>query len=128
MKTKDRWVLVVDDNKSIRELVSDIVSHLGFNVAQASDGAEAFALFSEHGFDLILTDFQMPVMDGLHLASRIKNDSPGTPVVLITGSVREGVEKRMEKRSVDRVVYKPFRVEQLLETITAFMGAAPCPV
>ena len=121
--SEGRWVLVVDDNKGVREAVSDIVALMGFNVAQASNGAEALALFSQRVFDLILTDLQMPGMDGLNLASRIKGESPETPVVLITGSMREMVEKRMETRPVDGVVYKPFRAEEIMEMVVSFMGA-----
>jgi CheY-like chemotaxis protein len=120
--SENRWVLVVDDNDCVRELVSSIVALQGYRVVQASDGAEALDLFSQRGFDLILTDLQMPRMDGLSLASKIKDDSPSTPIVLITGSMRDWVEKLVQERPVDRVLYKPFRVEEILETIMAFMG------
>lgn len=117
---EERWVLIVDDSRQVREAVSHVVSLLGFKVAQASSGAEALVLFSRRAFDLILTDLQMPGMDGLNLASRIKGESPATPVVLITGSVREAVEKRMASPSVDGVVYKPFSLEELADVVISF--------
>jgi CheY-like chemotaxis protein len=120
--SEGRWVLVVDDNPNLREAISRVVALLGFEVAQASNGTEALALFAERGFDLILTDFQMPGMDGLRLASRIKDESPTTPVVLITGSMRGWVEKRMGERPVDRIVYKPFGMDELVETVVSFTG------
>jgi CheY-like chemotaxis protein len=121
-KPEGRWVLVVDDDKTVREAISQIVALLGFKVDQASNGTEALTKFSQRGFDLILTDFQMPEMDGLGLASRIKVDSPTTPVVLITGSLRGWVEKQTRGRPVDRVVYKPFGMDELVETIVSFTG------
>jgi CheY-like chemotaxis protein len=120
--SEERWVLVVDDSDALRETISRVLVLMGFKVAQASNGAEALTLFSQRGFDLILTDFQMPGMDGLRLASRIKDESPSTPVVLITGSMKEWIEKRMRDKPVDRVVYKPFRVEELVETVVSFTG------
>jgi CheY-like chemotaxis protein len=117
-----RWVLVVDDNKTVREAVSSIVTLLGFKVAQASNGEEALSLFSQRGFDLVLTDLQMPGMDGLCLASKIKGESPETPVVLITGSMKEWVEKRMEESPVDHVIYKPFSVSEIMDTAMTFAG------
>lgn len=122
-ESESRWVLVVDDNESVREAISSIVVLLGFKVAQASNGTEALTLFSQRGFELILTDLHMPVMDGLTLASRIKGESPATPVVLITGSMRGWVEKRIENRPFDGVLYKPFRMEEIMDTVVAFTGA-----
>lgn len=121
-ESEGKWVMVVDDNDGVREALSRIMALLGFEVAQASNGMEALALFSQRGFELILTDLHMPGMDGLNLASRIKCESPATPVVLVTGSMKGSVEKRMEDRPVDAVVYKPFRVEELLDAVRSFTG------
>jgi two-component system response regulator MprA len=112
-----RRILVADDNKAIRNAVSKFLEFMGFEVALAGTGIEALAVFLESSFDLVLTDFQMPAMDGLSLARHIKARSPSTPVILITGSDRETVRNKAEGGPVDSVIFKPFRLEDLHRTI-----------
>jgi CheY-like chemotaxis protein len=90
---------------------------LGFEVALAANGIEALAAFLDRSFDLVLTDLQMPVMDGLRLAGRIKERSPSTPVILLTGADRETVLPRVERESVDSVIFKPFQLVDLQKTV-----------
>jgi CheY-like chemotaxis protein len=69
-----RRILVAEDNKAFQDIVSGFLEFLGFEVALAGNGIEALAIFIESIFDLVLTDLQMPAMDGLKLASHIKKD------------------------------------------------------
>ena len=116
-KAKSKRILVADDNKAIRDLVSGFLEFLGFEVALAGNGIEALAVFLESTFDLVLTDLEMPIMDGLSLASHIKARAPSTPVILLTGSDRETVRKKVERGPVDSVIFKPFRLEDLQNTV-----------
>jgi CheY-like chemotaxis protein len=110
-------ILVADDDKRIQDVVSELLEFMGFEVALAGNGIEAMAVFLDSSFDLVLTDLQMPVMDGLSLASHIKERSPSTPVILLTGSDGETVRKKMERAPVDSVIFKPFRLEDLQRTV-----------
>jgi CheY-like chemotaxis protein len=112
-----RRILVADDNRTIRNAISTFLGFMGFEVALAGTGIEALAAFLESSFDLVLTDLQMPAMDGLSLARHIKERSPSTPVILITGSDRETVRRKVERAPVDSVIFKPFRLEELLRTV-----------
>jgi CheY-like chemotaxis protein len=112
-----RRILVAEDNKSIQDVVSRILKFMGFEVALAGNGIEALSVFLDSSFDLVLTDLQMPNMDGWSLASRIKERSPNTPVVLMTGADRETVLKKVERGPVDSVIFKPFRLEDLQRTV-----------
>jgi CheY-like chemotaxis protein len=112
-----RRILLAEDNRTTRDIVSRFLEFLGFEVALAANGIEALAVFIERSFDLVLTDLQMPAMDGLSLASHIKERSPGTPVILITGSDRETVRKKVKRVPVDSVLFKPFRLEDLQRTV-----------
>ena len=92
-----RRILLADDNKAVRDAVSWFLEFMGFEVALAGNGIEALAVFIESSFDLVLTDLAMPVMDGLSLADQIKTRAPRTPVILLTGSDRETVRKKVER-------------------------------
>lgn len=110
-------ILVAEDNKSIQDVVSRFLDFMGFEVALAGNGVEALSLFLANPFDLVLTDLEMPVMDGWRLTHCIKERSPNTPVVLMTGGDRETVWKKVEGGPVDSVIFKPFRLEDLQRTV-----------
>jgi CheY-like chemotaxis protein len=109
-------ILVVDDHRGVRDAMAWLLSDLGYDVAVAADGEEALILFQDSTFGLVLTDLNMPGMDGWGLAGRIKKDS-NTPVVLITASDRRSVEARIKDSAVDSVLFKPFRVEDLVAVV-----------
>ena len=116
-------ILVADDSKTIRDLVSKFLGFLGFEVALAGNGIEALAVFLDRSFDLVLTDLQMPAMDGLSLAGHIKERSPNTPVILLTGADRETVLKKVERGPVDSIIFKPFRLEDLQRTVQGALAS-----
>jgi len=122
-KTISKRILVAEDNEAIRDLVSELLEFLGFEVALAINGIEALAVFLESFFDLVLTDFEMPAMDGLSLAGHIKERSPSTPVILLTGADRETVLKKVERGPVDSVIFKPFSLEDLQRTVQGALAS-----
>ena len=93
-------ILVVDDEKSIRDCLSDMLSFMGFEVAVAGSGNEGLNLFLKNSFDLVPTDLEMPGLDGRTLALRIKDKSPHTPVVLMTGSEEGTVMERLKESCI----------------------------
>jgi CheY-like chemotaxis protein len=117
-----RRILVVDDDKGVRDAMAGILSDLGYDVSAAADGDEALVLLQDSTVGLVLTDLNMPGMDGLSLARRIKEDS-STPVVLITASDRRSVEPRLKDSVVDSVLFKPFRVEELMAVVMKAFSA-----
>jgi CheY-like chemotaxis protein len=112
-----RRILVAENNKSIQDVVSRFLDFMGFEVALAGNGVEALSLFLKNSFDLVLTDLEMPIMDGGSLTHCIKEKSPNTPVVLMTTADREIVSKKVERGPVDSVLFKPFRLEALQRTV-----------
>ena len=110
-------ILIVDDSKDIRDILSKVISLMGFEAAVASNGNEALNLFLTNSFDLVLTDLEMPDIDGWTLALHIKDKSPNTPVVLITGSEKEAVMERLEGSSIDSILFKPFMLEDIQKTV-----------
>jgi CheY-like chemotaxis protein len=116
-------ILVVDDDEGIRDIISTALSGIGYDVVTASRGTEALNLLPKGSFALVLTDLQMPGMDGWSLASRIKERFPRIPVVLMTASGKEAVMERMKGSSVDYVIFKPFRLEDILKAAEKLSGA-----
>jgi two-component system response regulator FlrC len=118
-----RRIMVVDDDEGIRHILSMALFGMGYEAVDASSGTEALNLLLKSSFALVLTDLEMPGMDGWNLASRIKNRFPNIPVILMTGHAREDVMERMKGSSVDYVIFKPFRLEDILKTAEKLLGA-----
>ena len=114
-------ILIVDDAKAIRDILSKALPLMGFEAAVASNGNEALNLFLTNSFDLVLTDLEMPDLDGWTLAIRIKDKSPNTPVVLITGSEKKAVMKRLKGSCIDSILFKPFTLEDLQKTVQTML-------
>ena len=110
-------ILIVDDSKDIRDILSKMLSLMGLEAAVASNGNEALNLFLTDSFDLVLTDLQMPDMDGWTLALHIKDKSPNTPVVMITDSERKAVMERLKGSCIDSILFKPFMLEDIQKTV-----------
>jgi CheY-like chemotaxis protein len=121
----NRRIMVVDDDEGMRHIVSTALSGMGYDVLTASGGTEALNLLLKSSFALVMTDLQMPGMDGWSLASRIKDRFPGTPVILMTGYEKKEVMERMKGSPVDYVIFKPFRLEDILKAAEKMLGAEP---
>lgn len=115
-------ILVVDDDEGIRDMLSFLLSRLGYRVVLAANGLEALGLFLKNSFSLVLTDFSMPEMDGITLAARVKITSPKTPIIMITGSqIQEGVERGC----VDYILSKPFQLEEVRRAVEMALAGTP---
>ena len=80
-------ILLVDDNVSGSTARKTVLEELGLKINMASSGAEALDQFSKQKFDLVVTDFKMPRMDGLELIGRLRKLEPDIPIVLVSGFV-----------------------------------------
>jgi CheY-like chemotaxis protein len=116
----DVRILVVDDNHGLRIAVSKMLSRLGYEVSSADSGENGLSIFFKNRFDIVLSDYEMPGMDGVAFACRIKNISPRTRVVIMTGAGKETVFSR-ESTAVDEVVSKPFTLAEIDETQCRFL-------
>jgi CheY-like chemotaxis protein len=113
-------ILVVDDEPFFRSPVSTILRKAGFHTIEARDGFEAYEIVRAIGasVELLLTDFQMPRMDGLSLIESVRELHPKMPVLLMTGS-------RLENRPRSyAVLNKPIGREELLQAVRSAIAAA----
>ncbi len=108
-------VLVVDDEETIREVVSSMLSQAGYYARKAASGMEALELLDcGEEFDLILTDLMMPEMDGIALLEKIKERFPDVPVVMVTAVHDISVALAAIRNGAYDYLLKPFEREQLL--------------
>ena len=119
---QSRRILVVDDEKSIQEVLKALLTAMGYEVVSAGSGREGLHLFLENPIELVLTDLNMPGMDGFSFASHIKRKSPGTRVVLITGLEKGAVDENLKRGCIDSVLIKPFGLEDLQKTVQGMVG------
>ena len=118
-------VLVVDDDKPTRELFCRELISAGYTVRAALDGLHAIRHMEETQFHVVLTDFDMPRMDGLELLVEIRNRWPETRVVVHSNVLREEVTQLAMLEGAYACLTKPDKTAQLLETMAAVSSAAP---
>ena len=106
-------ILVIDDEKSLIELLAVIFKKEGYGVMQAMSGEKALEILEKGGIDFVITDIRMPGLDGMEVLRRVKASYPDVPVVMITayGTVQQAVEA-LKAGALDYVV-KPFDVDEL---------------
>ncbi|SPD59284.1 response regulator [Cupriavidus neocaledonicus] len=115
-------LLLVEDHPINQVVMRDQLESLGQSVELAQDGPEALSLASGRHYDLILTDLQMPGMDGFTLARRLREAGHAMPIVAITASVGPDVSERCRHAGIDRCLTKPVGVATLRELLEDFSG------
>lgn len=117
-----RRVLVVDDDARARSAVARLLTEEGYDTSQAADGEEARGLVGSWRPDLVLTDLNMPRLDGRGLLRHVKATSPRTPVIVLSARVA-GENGAMESLGAAACFAKPVQVEQLLARIHDLIGS-----
>jgi CheY-like chemotaxis protein len=112
-----RRILVVDDEPYVCDAVRMMLAFDGHKVETASSAKEALAMFDKDKYDVVITDYAMPLMKGDELAAAIKQRAPGQPVVLITAYAEMLRSAETPLVGVDFIVSKPFLLENLREAI-----------
>jgi two-component system, cell cycle sensor histidine kinase and response regulator CckA len=112
-------ILLVDDQRSVRDAINLLLGLDEHTVVGATNGVEALALFKPDRFDLVITDFEMPQMKGNELATRIKRISPSQPILMITAYA-----ERLDNADnpVDAVLNKPFQLADLRRAVAELVG------
>jgi len=112
-------ILAVDDSPSMRDMVRIALTDAGYEVTQATDGQEALELARRGSFDLVLSDVNMPGMDGIALIRALRSESAykHTPILMLT--TESSVERKREGKDAGATgwIVKPFDPEQLVATM-----------
>lgn len=110
-------VLVVDDNRSLAENLSEILTHEGYACATVNDGDAAIAHLQRERFDLVLTDLQMLPTDGLAVVAAARRMSRDTPIVLMTGFADEDQRRAARDAGATEILDKPFDSQSLVQSV-----------
>ncbi len=120
-------LLIVDDSKSMRSVIRKVLEMSGFkadNYFEAGHGQEALEVMSGHGIDLILTDINMPVMDGMELLAEMRRRPELSAVPVIVVSTEGSTERQAEAMSLGAAGYlqKPFQPEEVRRLLEKCLG------
>jgi two-component system, chemotaxis family, chemotaxis protein CheY len=115
-----RLILTVDDSPSIRQMTQLTLSGAGYEVAQASDGMEALDYARNHVVDLVLTDVNMPGMDGISLIRelRLLPAYKRVPMLILTTESAQDVKMQGKAAGATGWLTKPFKPDQLIATVS----------
>ncbi len=114
-------ILVIDDDRMVRDLLSDVLQSGGHTVVPAAGGREGVRLFRQGTFDLVLTDLGMPEFSGWEVAVAVKTMAPKTPVVLVTGWSLALDRAKLKAAGVDLVLNKPFQYADVISLVAEAM-------
>jgi two-component system chemotaxis response regulator CheY len=118
-----KTVLIVDDSSSMRQLVSFALQDAGFEVIAAVDGEDALARVDGKRVEMVITDLNMPKMDGIELIKqlRLKPAYKFTPIVMLTTESQETKKQEGRRAGASGWIVKPFTPEQLIGVVKKFV-------
>lgn len=117
-------ILCVDDSASIRQMVKLTLSSAGYQVVQATDGADGLAKARESTVNLVVTDLNMPVMNGLGLIRELRKLAAyrGVPIIFLTTESDPGMKQEAKAAGATAWITKPFQQEQLVSVVRKVIG------
>lgn len=114
-----KLIMVVDDSRSLREVVRISLASAGYEVVEAEDGQDALAKLGDRRFHLMICDVNMPVMDGISFVRHVKQlpRHRFVPIIMLTTETRENRKFEGQQAGAKAWVVKPFRPEQMLQAV-----------
>ncbi len=100
-------ILIADDEKAVRTLLAEALKHHDYEIDVVENGIEAISHIDRRSYDLIITDYMMPEMDGLELTRRIRLKYPSLPIIVVSGN---GPQQDLLKNGATACIMKPFNV------------------
>jgi two-component system, chemotaxis family, chemotaxis protein CheY len=119
----NKTILVVDDTRSMRKMVAAVLSGAGYGVAEAGDGVEALALAREQRFDLVVTDHNMPRMDGVTLVGELRRlpDYDAVALLVLSTEADPALKQRGREAGATGWMAKPFDPQRMLDIVAKFI-------
>ena len=116
-------ILAVDDSRSLRRMLKLTLEQAGHSVTDAEDGEAGLAAARRAGFDLVLLDVNMPVMDGISLAAHLRQlpEHASTPILMLTTESSREKKQQGKEAGANGWIVKPFSPEKLLNVVNLFI-------
>ena len=118
-------ILLVEDSPDVAQILRDMLAEFGHEVETAPDGKEALARFKPGKYDLLITDYSMPKMNGVELAEIIKRRAPKQPILMITAFAFTIAAYDGRPLPVDAILRKPFHPKEFRDILTTMFPAKP---
>ncbi len=117
-------VMTVDDSRTMRDMVAFTLRSAGFQVTAAEDGKQALGMLAAHPVDVVITDLNMPVMDGVALIRALRADPKWRALPILMLTTESDSSKKAEGRSAGATgwIVKPFNPEKLVEVVNRVCG------
>jgi len=117
-------IMTVDDSVSVRQMVSFTLKNAGYETIEASDGKDALSKLNGSGINMIVTDLNMPNLDGIGLIKevRAKSDYKFIPIIMLTTESQDNKKQEGKSAGATGWIVKPFKPDQLLAVIKKVLG------
>lgn len=123
MTDDTKWILVADDEPSVREFVERALNYAGHAVTTVPDGHAALEALTKRKYDLLLTDIVMPDLDGIALSLKVSKDYPDTKILMMTGYSNQKERAHNLDFLAHEVITKPFTLEEITKRVREAMAA-----
>jgi len=125
----EHWqrILIADDDECMRDLVSLALTGDGYDVSATADGEQAWTELHHEHYDLLLTDNDMPRLQGLKLVERMRCEGMSLPVIIASGTCSGSAHEMVPELQIAAVLPKPFELSELLETVEGALRLAVQP-
>lgn len=112
-------IMIVDDSATVRQVLRITLEGADYEVVEAVDGQDALAQLTKSRFDMVITDLQMPKLDGLSLIREVRKSTINnhTPIVVLTTESKEEIKAEGKAAGVSGWIVKPFKPEQILKVV-----------
>ncbi|MGA7161468.1 MAG: response regulator [Bacteroidota bacterium] len=119
-------ILIVEDNDAMRELLKTILQNDGHMVISASDGLEAIEYYKTEGkkIELIITDIEMPKLNGVEAYRQIKKINSGVKVIFVSGTLNKKLEEQLKTDGIVGFFQKPYAPADILTKVREILGVA----
>lgn len=116
-KEKETRVLIVDDDSNASQCLSDVLEGFDYSCEVASNGQEGLNLFRSEKFDVVISDINMPIINGVEMAQSIKKENPESGIILMTAVLHQELAEVARQSGIEYILGKPLDMNRLIKTV-----------
>jgi CheY-like chemotaxis protein len=115
-------ILIAENDITSFTYYKEVLISIGYSIIWAENGSKAVKIFNEtKDIDLVITDIEMPILDGYEVTSQIKNLNPEMPIIVLTAYAMKSVKETAERMNCDAFLTKPIRSNELVNAVKKFI-------